>query len=230
MTEETDVEQCNKSVRQAVQDVFAMLYEKHIDLVPQVCILNFHNKLITQALIYKDSQMEVSSTHEHIGIITKKLEQLAEEIRLRNPEIYSDFEEQLFKAIGQVSPINPEQWFATAFTELVKQVGADPSWRATTNIVNCIHLVTVVANKYDQRHTSVNRKNLEDQMQIFLEDFFNENFDKFIYEMGGWGDFLDYYTAIKEKRVVKSSSAFWQTVLQAALFTGFTVIVLCYLK
>ena len=219
-----------ESFERAIRNMnFEASKENQKDKQPQSDTLQFDNELVTLALMCKEFQSEVSVLPEHIKIISNKLEMLAKDMRLKNHEIYFNFEKKLFLTLNKASPLKPDQWLASAFAELVKRVGEDPSWRAMTNIVNCINLITVVANIYERKR-KFDRENLEIQMRVFLESFLNKNFSEFIIEMGGWIDFLDYYSAVSARKVIKPSPALWPAVMHAATLIGLSVIIIYSFK
>ena len=220
----TKVDQSNVRFEDLIQELFEVSNENRSERVPHWDALSFDNVLISQSLVGKGFDQKVFLVPEHIVVITEKLGMLAKNIRLENHTVYFNLEKELHVALCKALPNKPEQWLARAFAELVKRVGADPSWSAMINIVNCVHLVAVVTNVYGEKH-QINRKKLESLMHEILESFLNENFSEFIFQMGGWEDFLDYYEEISSKNTIEASPALWPAVLHAVFLTGLSAIV-----
>jgi len=199
------------------------------DPAPEPGSLQFENRKLSAALIYKESEWRrrFGSIPGNLKLIYDKLIKLTEKMREENSEHYQDFENRLYTAIRNASPQRPEKWLFRAFNDLVSRVGAKPSWRAVASIVNCIHLVHVVSSDYNRKYTRVDSEYLQSKMQEFLENFLNEKYTDFINEMGGWEDFLDYYDAVSKNRdAEKPEPGIWEAVLPAAAIAGLGMFVL----
>ena len=181
-------------------------------------------RLLSRAIVYND----VSALTPETAEIYRKLLDLGQILREENIAIYTQFEDKI-RTTAHSDGTRAKARLLRIFDELISKVATEPSWRAVVNIINCIHLVKRVSY-YDPRYKDLGW--LRAKMIVRLEQTLLIDYQRFIIEMGGWSDFVDYYEAVtrnKSNNTTKIQST-WKPILHvigvsATVLAGLSLII-----
>ena len=162
------------------------------------------NRKLSVAFIYDNPIWHPYGPIEgDLKTVFEKICEYSETIKSKDAAQMKHFERLLSDDLSRFPSTETEAWVRKAFDQLVSKVGELPSWQSVTNIKICVDLIKSVSKVYKPH---LNTEKLFFEMQQYLENFLNDSFTEFIFEMGGWNDFLDYYEVISKNQRSRNSS------------------------
>ena len=139
-------------------------------------------------------------------VIVNATQEMCAQIRSENSEILADGVSSLLHLLYLTNSQEPEEWLTNAFESIIKDLDSDKGWPAYVALVNTIHLIVEVAQKFSNQGRSIKMGELKQQLKEKSFDYIKTKLKPRILDLGGWSDFINYQKHVNTRRELESKS------------------------
>ena len=139
-------------------------------------------------------------------VIVTATQEMCAQIRSEKSEILADGVSNLLHLLYLTNSQEPEKWLTNAFENIIKYLDSDKGWPAYLALLNTIHLIVEVAQKFSNQGRTIKMDELKQQLKEKSFDYIKTRLKPRILDLGGWSDFIDYQKHVHTKREFESKS------------------------